>query len=181
MWKVAKDRVNHCMTIRLQVFLLCSVMAGQSGCISLGSMMGAKRGPTFDTTMLKAQGYSIPPGGMPRQLPSTVIQDGTGVVLEIRDDEPRLAAIPLPQGRTVTVEDFAKQLEISKTLGSCTLHIMRPNGDTPPVRLDVHLNSKGRVSNPANNYALRPGDHIIAISDGRNMLERFIDEQFGKG
>lgn len=171
------------MTIRLHFLfsLLIIALISQAGCVSIGRLMGAKRGPTFDTTMLKAQGYSIPPGGMPRQLPSTVIQDGTGVVLEIRDDEPKLAAIPLPRDRAVTVEDFAHQLELTKSLGGCTLHIMRPNGDGPPVRLDVRLTSKGRASNPAHNYALRPGDHVIAISDGRNLLERFVDEQLGKG
>lgn len=179
--KSLTERVECYMTRHQQVLLLCCMLLGQVGCLSIGSMLGAQRGPSLDTTMLKAQGYSIPPGGMPRQLPAAVLQDGTGIVLEIRDDEPRIAALPLPKDRAVNVEDFAKQIEITKLLGSCTLHIMRPNGESPPVRLDVRLNSKGRVTNPANNYALRPGDHIIAISDGRNMLERFIDEQLGKG
>jgi hypothetical protein len=150
------------------VLLIGIALSSQPGCVSLSSLMGRKYEPGFDTTMLKAQGYSIPPGGMPSKLPSSVVQDGTAVILEIRDDEPRMAAIPLPPDRAVTVEDLVRTSELSKSLGGYSLSIMRPNGDQPPVRLEVQLNRKGRVSSPSNNYALYPGDHIIAVSGGRN-------------
>lgn len=163
------------------VLLLAVLVTATSGCVSLSSLLGKKNDSPYDLTALKAQGYSIPPGGMPRAVPESVVHDGTGIVLEIRGgDEPKIAAFPLPHDRALTVEDMAKRLELRDSLGACNLYIMRPNGSSPPLRLDVQLNSKGLATNPSHNYALRPGDHIIAIGDGRTLFERYVDEKLGR-
>lgn len=143
-------------------------------------MLGAKRGPAIDTSLLKAQGYSIPPGGMPSPLPEGVKLDGTNVIVEIRGDEPVMSALPLPTSRAATVEDLYHKLELTDSLGAGHISIMRPTPNGPPVRLTATLDGKGRTTNPGHNYALRPGDHIIAVSDGRSLFERYIDRQLGK-
>lgn len=143
-------------------------------------MLGGRQGSIYDTTMLKAQGYSLPPGGMPSALPASMVRDASSVVLEIRGDEPKMTAISLPEEQTITVEDLARKAELSDLLGNCQVSIMRPNGNQPPVRLDVRLNAKGKASNPAQNYGIRPGDHLIVIGDGRSHLERFVDRHLGR-
>ena len=142
--------------------------------------MGAKREPTLDTTMLKAQGYSLPPGGMPSALPAGVQLDGTNVVVEIRGDEPKMTAIPLPSSQSVTIEDLYRKLELTDSLGASFISIMRPTPSGPPVRLAVMVNAKGKASNPSHNYALYPSDHIIVVSDGRTLFERYLDRKLGK-
>jgi len=143
-------------------------------------MLGAKRGPTIDTTLLRAQGYSVPPGGMPSPLPEGVKLDGTNVIVEIRGDEPSIAAVPLPTNRAATIEDLYRKMELTETLGAGQISIMRPTPNGPPVRLSAMLDGKGRATNPGQNYALHPGDHIIAVSDGRTLFERYVDRQLGK-
>ncbi len=161
----------------MMLLLLAALFSTSPGCISLSSLFGKRDGSPYDLSALKAQGYSIPPGGMPRPVPESVARDGSGIILEIRGDEPKMAAFPLPTDRALTVEDMVKRLELHESLGACNLHIMRPNGSQPPVRLDVQLTGKGLASDPGHNYALRPGDHVIAISDGRTSFERYVDSK----
>jgi len=143
-------------------------------------MLGVKREPTLDTTLLRAQGYSIPPGGMPRPLPEGVQLDGTNVVVEIRGDETKIAAVPLPASKSVTIEDLYRKLELADSLGASEISIMRPSPNGPPVRLALMINGKGKATHPGHNYALHPGDRIIASSDGRSLFERFVDRQFDR-
>lgn len=160
--------------------LLLGLLPLQTGCFSLTKMLGGRQGSVYDTTMLKAQGYSLPPGGMPSALPAGMIRNASSVVLEIRGDEPKMAAVALPEGQSVTIEDFARKADLPDQLGHCQVSIMRPNGNQPPVRLDVRLNAKGKADNPARNYGVRPGDHIIVIGDGRSNLERFVDRHLSR-
>lgn len=126
-------------------------------------------------SLLKAQGYSIPPGGLPAQ----VAPDPQGrprVVLEIRSDERHLESIPLPAGGAMFIEDIVQQAKLHEKFGQLSISIMRPNGPgMPPVRMDVRTNSKGKATNVGQNYALRPDDHIIVLHDERSYLERFIE------
>jgi hypothetical protein len=126
--------------------------------------------------MLEAQGYSIPPGGMPS--PVTPHDDGKPrVVLEIRGDARHLESIPLPTDRALFIEDLVQQSKLHEQLGPVSLAIMRPNGDRPPLRLDAKTDGKGKAANLGQNYALLPGDHVIVYSDPRSMLEKFVDTQ----
>lgn len=162
------------------ICLSCICCATQSGCFTLSQLAGGRPKSGYDTTMLKAQGYYLPPGGMPSPLPDGMVPGASSIVLEIRGEEPKLAAIAISPDQPVTIEELARKAELADQLGQCSLYIMRPNGHQPPVRLDVRLNSKGKADNPARNYAVRPGDHIVVISDGRSPLERFVDRQLGR-
>ncbi len=158
----------------LHYALIASVamLATQSGC----ELLPKPRSPSLDTSLLKAQGYSIPPGG----LPARVAPDAQGrprVVLEIRSDERHLESIPLPPDGVMFIEDVVQQAKLHETFGQLSISIMRPNGpDAPPVRLDVRTNDKGKATNVGQNYALRPDDHIIVLHDERTHLERFIEK-----
>jgi hypothetical protein len=132
----------------------------------------------LDTSLLKAQGYSIPPGGMPTAVPIDQTA-GPRFVMEVRDGkEKHVEAIPLPTDRGMTVEDLVQEAKLHKKLGKVTVAIFRPNGPGyPPVRLDVPFDAKGRPKNIGQNYAILPNDHLIVLSDNRTQLEKFIDSQ----
>ncbi|MBX3423551.1 MAG: hypothetical protein KF752_18500 [Pirellulaceae bacterium] len=155
------------------------LLVTQSGCLTLTGLLGAKKESLYDTSLLKAQGFSVPPGGMPSPLPDSLTVDANSIVVEVRNPEPHLTAITLPSDRAVTVEDLAQRMRWSDQLGACNVYIMRPNGAQPPVRLDLQLSSKGQSSSPVTNYALHARDHIIVVGGGSSTLERFLDRQLG--
>ncbi|MEM8732863.1 MAG: hypothetical protein AAGG44_01480, partial [Planctomycetota bacterium] len=152
------------------------ILTTQAGCLSLNRFM-RKSSPQLDTSLLEAQGFSVPPGGMP-----TAVDAGSSgepsVVLEIRrgGNERHVERIPLPMDKGVFVEDIVQQAKLHEHLGNLNISIMRPNqtAGSPPIRLDLRTDSKGRAHSVGSNYALFPGDHLVVIEDQRSMLERFI-------
>lgn len=157
------------------LFSLC--VASQSGCITLSALMGQSKSPMLDTRFLEAQGYSIPPGGMP----APVAPDPSGaprVILEVREGETHLESIPLPMDHAVFIEDIVQQARLHDRFGQLSISIMRPTeAGGPPLRLDTRIDDSGKATNVGHNYALLPGDHIVVNSDNRSGLERFIDKQ----
>lgn len=162
------------------VLSLCGLLVSQSGCLSLSSFLGQKRKVGYDMSLLQAQGYQIPPGGMPSPLPASIQLTGKEFILEIRDSEKQMAAIPLDPEKGMTIEELARKAELSDKLGRANLFIMRPTS-AAPLRLDAKLDGQGRCVDPGHNYAIHPGDHVIAIGDGRTLFERFVDEKLGRG
>ncbi len=166
---------------RLCLACLIGFVASSTGCVSLTTILGLeKKSPTIDTSLLEAQGYSIPRGGMPSPV-QVDPSKGPSVVLEIRGgdaNDRHLESIPLPTDRAVTIERLVQQAQLHEQLGQLQIAIMRPSGQGAPIRLDSHTDDDGKVSNIGLDYALLPGDHIIVYSDERSMFERFIDQQF---
>ena len=161
------------------VVVLCSITLTQSGCISLSSFMGQRKKSTLDTTLLEAQGYAIPRGGMPTRVDSALADKGPHVVLEIRGGARHLESIPLPMDHAVFIEDLVQQARLHDQLGRLSISVMRDNGaGQPPLKMDLRTDDDGKATNIGQNYALLPGDHIIVFEDSRNALERFVDSQF---
>ncbi len=159
--------------------LLATCLTLQTGCFTLSKLMGAKKSPTLDTSLLKQQGYSIPPGGMP----SPVAPNPSGaprVILEVRDGgEKHLESIPLHMDRAVFIENIVQDARLHDHYGQLVISIMRPTSEgSAPVRLEARTNDDGKVENPGQNYSLMPGDHIIVNSDDRSSFERMIDKNF---
>lgn len=157
---------------------LISLLVTQPGCILLHMFLPRKPSSTLDTSLLKAQGYSIPPGGMPAAV-ALDPSDGPRVILEIRSEERHLETIPLPE-KGMFIEDLVQQAKLHEAFGSLHISIMRPNGEgAPPVRMDLVTDSKGKATNVGQNYGLHPGDHIIVLQDERSYFERFAEKTFG--
>ena len=149
------------------------LMATQPGCLLLNAMLPRKSGNALDVSLLKAQGYSIPPGGMPAPVVLDP-NDGPRVILEVRADERHLETIPLPE-KGMFIEELVQQAKLHENFGQLSISIMRPNGEgAPPVRMDLTTNDAGKATNVGQNYALRPGDHIIVLHDERSYFERFM-------
>ena len=158
--------------------LLGLCLSTQGGCLTLSALMGNSKSPTLDTSYLKRQGYSIPPGGMP----APVAPDPHGaprVVLEVRDEEVHLESIPLAMDRPVFIEDIVQEARLNDRFGQLVISIMRPSDSGgPPVRLETKTDDAGKAMTAGQNYALHPGDHIIVNSDNRSGLERLVDRYF---
>lgn len=165
------------MSNRLVALLIVAILSTQSGCLMLNAFMGRSKRSGLDTSMLEAQGYSIPPGGMP--LPVKPEVDGKPrVVLELRGDGRHLESVPLPLDRALFVEDLVQEAKLHEQIGALSIAIMRPNGSSaPPLRLDAKTDDDGKVINLGQNYALLPDDHVIVYSDQRTLLEKFLDSQ----
>ena len=152
---------------------LLALLATQSGCLLLSALLPRKPGNGLDVSHLKAQGYSIPPGGMPAPV-ALDPNDGPRVILEIRGDKRHLETIPLPE-KGMFIEDLVQQAKLHETFGQLSISIMRPNGQgAPPVRMDMTTDDDGKATNVGQNYGLFPSDHIIVLPDDRSHLERFI-------
>ena len=147
----------------------------------MSTLMGGRPKGQLDTSYLKAQGYDIPPGGMPSPVAPSA-SAGPQVVLEVRDEGRHLEAIPLPMDRAVYIEDIVREADLADRLGRLSISIMRPNGSgAPPVHLRLTTNDKGKAADMGQNYALLPGDHIIVSGDRRSGFERIIDRHFMGG
>ncbi len=162
-----------CSASRCICLVLIGLMATQPGCLLLSALLPRKSSNGLDVSLLKAQGYTIPPGGMP----SPVVldpNDGPRVILEIRADKRHLETIPLSE-KGMFIEELVQQAKLHEKFGQLSISIMRPNGEgAPPVRMDLTITDEGKATNLGQNYALRPGDHIIVIQDERSYLERFM-------
>lgn len=166
-------------------WLLLTVCVGislQTGCVTFESLLRREK-PTLDTKFMEAQGYSIPPGGMP----SEISQDGStkpSVVLEVRGEgkSRHVERIPLPLDRGVFIEEIVQQAKLHERIGKLQVNIMRPNGEgAPPVRLELYTDEEGRSTNLGTNYALLPGDHIIVNEDKTSALSKIFVSPFTKG
>ncbi len=150
------------------------LLTSQPGCILLNVFLPRKPSNTLDVRPLAAQGFNVPPGGMPAPVqldPS----EGPKVVMEIRGGERHMEKIPLPENG-MFVQDLVQQAKLHENFGQLSISIMRQNGSNPPLRLTLRTDDKGNVTNIGQNYALHPGDYIIVYQDQRNYLERFIDK-----
>lgn len=155
------------------------LLAAHAGCITPSTILEKKR-PQLDTRLLEAQGYSIPPGGMPTQVTSGDGASEPHIVLEVRGEKRHLETIPVPMDRPVFVEDIVQQAALHDKLGRLAISIMRPTGPgTPPVRMELKTDDEGKATSIGSNYALLPGDHLVVLEDQRSVLERFINSQFG--
>lgn len=165
------------MRVFVAASLVGCLLASQPGC-TLSSLL-KRKSPQLDTTLLEAQGYSIPRGGMPTPV-SSEGAEVPSVILEVRGDEDqqKIKRIPIPTDQGVFIEDIVAKGRLSEVLGNLSISIMRPTAHgEPPIRLDLRTDDKGRATNIGSNYALRPGDHIIVNADQRSYLERFISSQ----
>jgi hypothetical protein len=160
------------LTACIHFIVLGFVLVAQTGCV----LFPKPKSSGLDLAMLKAQGYSIPPGGMPSPVPPDP-EGRPRIVLEIRSDERHLEGIPMPENGVMFIEDLVQQAKLHEKFGQLSISIMRPLGDgAPPARLDVRTNEKGKATNIGQNYALHAGDHVIVISDERTFFERFMEK-----
>ena len=162
----------------LSVLLLAIAFASQAGCLTLSGFV-QKDSPKLDTRLLEAQGYSIPPGGMPMGV-SAEGSSQPSIVMEVRTggDERHVERVPIPVDRGLFIEELVQQAELHKKLGKLQVSIMRDSEGGPPIRMDVQTDSQGRATSMGSNYALYPGDHVIVNVRRESQVQKIL-KQFG--
>ena len=147
------------------------MMCVSSGCATL---IGKSKGPldNIDTTSLRKDGYTLGSHGVMQPLPTE--EGKPSIVLEVIDGKRHFEKVPLTPGQPMFVADLIRDAKLYSKIGRIQVKILRPNGTSAPVRLDVDFDDAGKQVMEGMNYSLRPGDHVVVIRDERSMFNRFL-------
>ena len=148
------------------------MMCVSSGCATL---IGKSKGPldNIDTTSLRKEGYTLGSHGVMQPLPTE--EGKPSIVLEVIDGKRHFEKVPLTPGQPMFVADLIRDAKLYSKIGRIQVKILRPNGTSAPVRLDVDFDDAGKQVMEGMNYSLRPGDHVVVIRDERSMLNRLLN------
>ncbi len=141
-----------------------------SGCATL---MGRPRGPMeeIDLTQIKKEGYTMGSHGVMQALPTG--DEAPSIVLEVNNGKRSFERVPLTPNQPMFVADLLRDAKLISRVGRIRVAVLRPNGDKPPVRLDIDFDPSGKRVKDGMNYSLRPGDHVVVNSDSRGMFAQF--------
>ncbi len=165
------------------LLILLGLVCMQSGCVTLESILRpgkSQQSGGLDTALLEAQGYSLPPGGMPAEVDAAT-STKPSIVLEVRADKNKrhVERIPVPMDRGIFVEDVVQEAKLHDRIGKLQISVMRPNGPTaPPVRLEVYTDEDGKAATLGTNYALLPGDHVVVNEDRSSSFQKWLQSPF---
>ena len=144
-------------------------LSTSTGCSTL---FGRKGGPgdELDITQLKRDGYMVGPNGV---LQGGMVDDSS-VLLEVNDGKKHLEKIPMTEGQPMFIADVIRDAQLHKKIGRIQVRVMRPNGSSAPVRMDIDFDDTGRRVREGTNYSLRAGDRIVVTKDDSNMVSRML-------
>ena len=130
---------------------------------------------SYDTTDLRLAGYDPSSLASMSLAKATPPSTGPSIILEVHHSGTHMERIPLPTNRPWFVQDLVQEAELLKRVGRLQMSVLRPNGEnTAPLRLDVGMTPNGKQIDPAQNYALHAGDHVIVRADNRTFFDNMI-------
>ncbi len=132
---------------------------------------------SLDLKSLQNAGYSVDENGALLAVPHTTSSSGLPtVVLDIRNGDQYMERIPLSPEKPMFVSDVVKDAKLVERIGKIKVSVIRETTPTsPPVRMDVDFDSKGKEVMQEQNYALQPNDRIIVRKDDRTWLDNAMD------
>lgn len=163
-------------TIAMTVLVLGLVVS--PGCTTF---FGKRYSPAekIDMTPIKKEGYTIGANGVLTPLPTGT--DAPSFILEVHDGKKSLERVPLVPGQPMFVADLMRDADFYRKVGRVQVTILRPNGNNPPVRLEIDFDESGKRVEEGMNYSLRPGDHVLVKADDRSMFSQMVGSSvFGK-
>jgi hypothetical protein len=152
------------------------VVATSTGC-SIFTTRQRESTSSLDLTSLKAAGYSFDnEGAVVQAIPeSQAIDNMPTVVLDVRNGKQHLERIPMSPDKPLFVEDVVKDAKLVERIGKLKLSVVRQTTpSSPPVRMDVDFDSRGKSVMQEQNYALQPNDRVIVIKDDRTWIDRAL-------
>jgi hypothetical protein len=102
--------------------------------------------------------------------------DESSVLLEVNDGKKHLEKIPMTEGQAMFIADVIRDAQLHKKIGRIHVRVMRPAGNSPPVRMDIDFDETGHRVREGTNYSLRAGDRIIVTKDDSNMVSRMLSK-----
>lgn len=160
------------------MFAFTLLVVSSSGC---ASVIGKRysNSEKIDLTPVKREGYTVGPYGVMQPFPTT--DDSPSIILEVNHGKRSFERVPLVPNQPMFVADLVRDADFYRKIGKVRVIILRPNGNNPPVRLDVDFDSSGKRVEEGMNYSLRPGDHVVVTADDRTVLNRIAGGTvFGK-
>ena len=82
----------------------------------------------------------------------------------------------MTEGQAMFIADVIRDAQLHKKIGRIHVRVMRPAGNSPPVRMDIDFDETGRRVREGTNYSLRAGDRIIVTKDDTNMVSRMLSK-----
>lgn len=134
----------------------------------------------IDMTPVKKEGYTVGPHGVMQVLPTS--DETPSIILEVNHGKRSFERVPLVPGQPMFVADLMRDADLYRKVGRVKVTILRPNGNNPPVRMDVDFDAKGKRVEEGMNYSLRAGDHVVVTANDKNFMDRLLKGTvFGKG
>ena len=122
--------------------------------------------------VLKREGYMVGANGV---LHGGVVDDSS-VLLEVNDGKKHLEKIPMTEGQPMFIADVIRDAQLHKKIGRIQVRVMRPNGNSAPVRMDIDFDDTGRRVREGTNYSLRAGDRIVVTKDDSTAVSRMLSK-----
>lgn len=156
---------------RATVCLMLLMLSTSTGCSTL---FGRKGGPgdDLDLTQLKREGYMVGANGV---LNGGMV-DESSVLLEVNDGKKHLEKIPMTEGQPMFIADVIRDAQLHKKIGRIQVRVMRPNGNSAPVRMEIDFDDTGRRVREGTNYSLRAGDRIVVTKDDSTAVSRMLSK-----
>ena len=153
------------------ICLLLLMLSASTGCSTL---FGRKGGPgdDLDITQLKREGYMIGANGVHHG----GVVDDSSVLLEVNDGKKHLEKIPMTEGQPMFIADVIRDAQLHKKIGRIQVRVMRPNGNSAPVRMEIDFDDTGRRVREGTNYSLRAGDRIVVTKDDSTAVSRMLSK-----
>lgn len=172
--KYQSRHTDDCSVASLGIrwILLGSMLLALGSSTGCNLLFGRRGGPggDLDLTQLQREGYSLGANGV--MLGGTV--DDTSVLLEVNDGKKHLEKIPMTEGQPMFVADLIRDAKLHKKVGRIHVRVVRPNGTSAPVRMDIDFDESGRRVKESTNYSLRAGDRVVVTKDESNFVSRMF-------
>ena len=97
-------------------------------------------------------------------------------VVEVKSYTGKSRRFEVPVTNEMTVQDIVKAVQVRKLFSRITIELHRPVAKSrKPLKMPVTVDGFGKSVNPAYNYAIRPGDHLILKEDPSNTFDDMLD------
>ena len=98
------------------------------------------------------------------------------MLLEVNDGKKHLEKIPMTEGQPMFIADVIRDAQLHKKIGRIQVRVMRPNGNSAPVRMEIDFDDTGRRVREGTNYSLRAGDRIVVTKDDSTAVSRMLSK-----
>ena len=154
------------------LFIGSLATAANTGCNVL-NFQPRESTSSLDLKSLQNAGYAVDESGALLAAPHASSSSGLPtVVLDIRNGEQHMERIPLSPDKPMFVSDVIKDAKLVERIGKIKVSVVRETTpSTPPVRMDVDFDSKGKEVMQEQNYALQPNDRVIVRKNDRTWFD----------
>lgn len=115
--------------------------------------------------------------GMKKKVP---LDPAKSVVVDIQSERGESNVVPLAHEDTMLVQTALVKSGATKRFGKMNVSLVRQRPDGKgPYKMDLKYDSAKRTMSPDTDYALLPGDKVLAVEDTRTPMDDAIEKIAG--